>query len=377
MGLLFRLLAPKPIKKLRRAAHPVSLLTPRPVRRAKMAVVDVTHPAGAVKRAGERALVRSVRGGSRSSYRAPSLTAYEREARRVARLQAFEDVRNLDEILVDLFHIHQETFSPATRPVVPEPDSVDDLAFHKVARKAALADIPWWHRSDRREAKVEAAATAENEVSAEEKRRETEQRQRQEVSDSGWERLMANEPTTVIATVNNAFNDNEHPARAMGVAGDHISIVMTVPPMEDLVPERQAELTPTGRPTTKARTRTARNLLYGAVLTSGLVATAKEAFAVAPRLNSAAIVVNLRDTESALFTPILAAELRRETVDRYADEENATTILEAADGFELNMKGRTSVLAPLALGDKPDLAAQLREVAKSLSLRLDPATGAN
>lgn len=61
MGMLFRMFAPKPMKKARRAAHPVSLLTPRSVRKAKMGAVNAANPAGAVKRAGKRRVVRSVR----------------------------------------------------------------------------------------------------------------------------------------------------------------------------------------------------------------------------------------------------------------------------------------------------------------------------
>jgi len=62
MGMLFRMLAPKPVKKLRRAAHPVSMLTPRPVQRAKMTAVNAANPAGAVKRASKSAVVKKVRG---------------------------------------------------------------------------------------------------------------------------------------------------------------------------------------------------------------------------------------------------------------------------------------------------------------------------
>jgi DNA-directed RNA polymerase subunit RPC12/RpoP len=79
MGMLFRLLAPKPLKKARRAAHPISLLTPRPVRRAKMAAVNVANPAGGAKRAAKTAVVRSVRGRGRTPTRRASLTAYERQ----------------------------------------------------------------------------------------------------------------------------------------------------------------------------------------------------------------------------------------------------------------------------------------------------------
>jgi hypothetical protein len=62
MGMLFRMFAPKPLKRARRVAHPVSLVTPRSVKRAKMAAVNAANPAGAVKRAAKRSAVRSVRG---------------------------------------------------------------------------------------------------------------------------------------------------------------------------------------------------------------------------------------------------------------------------------------------------------------------------
>lgn len=62
MSLLFRMLAPKPLKKARRIAHPVSLVTPRAVRRAKMGAVNLANPAGAVKRKAKSDAVRLVRG---------------------------------------------------------------------------------------------------------------------------------------------------------------------------------------------------------------------------------------------------------------------------------------------------------------------------
>jgi hypothetical protein len=61
MGMLFRLFAPSSAKKVRRAAHPVSAATPRPVRKAKARTTDLADPVGGVKRAGKRRAVRSVR----------------------------------------------------------------------------------------------------------------------------------------------------------------------------------------------------------------------------------------------------------------------------------------------------------------------------
>ena len=74
MGLLFRMFAPKPVKRARRLAHPVSLVTPRAATRTKMAVVNAANPPGAAKRAAKTAAVRAVRaappGGGRLSPRA-------------------------------------------------------------------------------------------------------------------------------------------------------------------------------------------------------------------------------------------------------------------------------------------------------------------
>jgi hypothetical protein len=42
--MLFRMLAPKPVRQLRRVAHPVSMLTPQPVQRAKMTAVNAANP---------------------------------------------------------------------------------------------------------------------------------------------------------------------------------------------------------------------------------------------------------------------------------------------------------------------------------------------
>jgi hypothetical protein len=62
MGMLFRMFAPKPLKRARRATHPGSLLTPRSVKRVKRTAMNVANPLGATKRAAKTSAVRTVRG---------------------------------------------------------------------------------------------------------------------------------------------------------------------------------------------------------------------------------------------------------------------------------------------------------------------------
>jgi hypothetical protein len=74
MGLIWRLLAPKPLKKARRtvrkATHPVSLITPKPVKKARRALSTVAHPIEAVEFGVENQIVQAVRGtGGRKSPR--------------------------------------------------------------------------------------------------------------------------------------------------------------------------------------------------------------------------------------------------------------------------------------------------------------------
>jgi hypothetical protein len=73
MGILWRLLAPKPLKKarrsVRRASHPVRtagwVVSPRPLKQVPRAAFKVAHPAEAAEFALENAIVRGARGGRR------------------------------------------------------------------------------------------------------------------------------------------------------------------------------------------------------------------------------------------------------------------------------------------------------------------------
>jgi proteasome lid subunit RPN8/RPN11 len=84
MGMLWRLLAPRPVKRIRRAVtNPLSYVTPRPVKQVRRAAFNVTHPWEVVERAAENAIVAGVRGQprrrptTRKSRRAMAEVRYE------------------------------------------------------------------------------------------------------------------------------------------------------------------------------------------------------------------------------------------------------------------------------------------------------------
>ena len=83
MGLLWRLFAPKGLKRARRkarkVAHPLRTaswaLSPRPVKQARRAAFKVAHPGEALEFAAENQVVRAVRGGRRGKTASPVVAA--------------------------------------------------------------------------------------------------------------------------------------------------------------------------------------------------------------------------------------------------------------------------------------------------------------
>lgn len=71
MGLLWRFVAPKHLKKARRtvcrAANPLTLITPKPVKQVRHAVSTVVHPIEAMEYGLQNQVVRAARGGRRTS----------------------------------------------------------------------------------------------------------------------------------------------------------------------------------------------------------------------------------------------------------------------------------------------------------------------
>jgi hypothetical protein len=188
---------------------------------------------------------------------------------------------------------------------------------------------------------------------------------------SAWPRsaLLANEPETVLSVLEAAFEDNEAPAVAIDCRGSAISVVMRMPPRDAIVPEMQADVTPTGRPTVKKMSKTLRNELHSAAVMSHALVTAKESFAVAPSIDSIALIA-LMDNH-ATVQPIYAASFRRDQLEAVDWGEDAPTISARLGGW-VKTKGQARELACLPLGDEPELRRVVSEVAKVIGLPVDP-----
>ncbi len=295
-------------------------------------------------------------------------------------------------------------------PLAAAPEPVDRYALMREHRRLRRAGIPIWGVRDR----IDAAATADQEsekaavteterrleaqgveqnrlddlwerlgqaraqvadeltlaMAAESERREAERKSEQARLDEEWECLRRNDPAVTIAALEQAFADNEAPAAPIDCEGEHVTVVMEFPSPEAIIPERKPARTPTGRATLKKRTKTETNDLYLRALGSNVLATVKEAFAVAPGTQVVQILVIRRETESKQanqWVAIFVGEFDRVHYENASGSRDPAEALRGATEASLNLKGQSHQVAPLDLTKREGLEAVLEQVASGLN----------
>ncbi len=247
----------------------------------------------------------------------------------LGQLERANQAATLDEQLVHLAELerrlvtlHHEAFDPAVPRSLPAPAATDISSLSMQMQKAATKGIGVFKRADRREARVRAHSAAvelgrqQDVANAEAHALEV------GLAQSEWQRLISHDPETVMAALEAAFADNASESTCVDVGADaggrYATVVILVGP-GTIVPDRTPAFTPTGRPTAKRRTKSERNALYVDALGSSVLATVREAFAVAPSVDTARIVVLRRypdaTTPSEFLTAIYLAAFRRAQMD--------------------------------------------------------------
>jgi hypothetical protein len=147
-----------------------------------------------------------------------------------------------------------------------------------------------------------------------------------------------------------------------------VSLVLLVPPVPQAIPEQTPGRTAAGNLSLKKVTQAAKADFYKQFVCGQILVTLREAFAVAPGLISARVVVlrnDGRDPYGRSVMPCLAAVngARQALVGVRWDDVHAVDILNAAAHESLNnQKGRSKELAPIDLTTEPDINALLKAV---------------
>jgi hypothetical protein len=219
----------------------------------------------------------------------------------------------------------------------------------------------------------EARARVANELplkATEEKdRRVAARAEEQEHLDEYWRRLNANDPDVTLAVLEQAFADNEAPGAAIDCDGPRTTVVMQFVPPEAIVPEQKPARTPSGKPTLKKRTKTEINALYQQALGSNVLATVKEAFAVAPGTEVVQMLVVRHEASEARegeLACIYVGEFDRATFASASGSRDPAVALSLSNEAVLNLKGKTEAVSPIVLDGRPDLAKVLAAVERGL-----------
>ncbi|MGH3156439.1 MAG: hypothetical protein ACRDNF_07695, partial [Streptosporangiaceae bacterium] len=303
--------------------------------------------------------------------RPPSQAALQRQAAAARRAQAEADkareARRLAEIFAEILTLHRHEFVSVERPVAPMPPLPDANLIRDWHEKNALRGVSRFDRTGRARAREYATATAQAELNARARQAQGEQARAQLELDAQWARLVSNDPDTVLATLAEAFEDNEAAAAAIGVDRDQDEVTLAVlVPGEDAVPERMPDKTQAGNLTLRKLTKAERSSFYQLLVSGHVLVTLRETFAVAPGINFVRLVA-VRPTAPDVYGRkhlecMLAGRWTRRAFHGVQwQDANAGKIL-GETAVELVINVKRAQLVPVDLADQPEITAFLKSI---------------
>jgi hypothetical protein len=301
------------------------------------------------------------------------MAAYERQVRAAERQAEFEHWLEVNRQMFALALVHEDEFPDVIPPVAPAVEPPDERAIFAHHERERLSGISLWKRSERHAATACAHEAAAGEIANERDRRAQERNALQASLDEGWQRLLANDREAVFEAIEAAFEDNEMPAAPIDVDGPAATLVMKIASPSELIPEREPSTTPTGKPTHKRRTKRDINALYAELLASQVVATVKEAFAVAPGLQHIRVLTIRGDRLGGglQLIPLYVGEMDRALLRR--DDWKDINVLAFVESVgEIRYRGQVQELAPLAIDNDPQLRTAVDDLAAHLQWKPAP-----
>ncbi|MET7668186.1 DUF4236 domain-containing protein [Micromonospora luteifusca] len=311
-------------------------------------------------------------GRSRSGGRGTSATSFQRQLaaqqRQAAQAQRAEEAQRLAQAFLRILALHRVSFPAATRPVAPEPAPPDRAAIYQHYEQHALAGVGLFQRSKRAEAKQQAAQWTDAEVQRQWTSLLEQRAGWQRYLDQRWQQLCSNNADVVLETLEEAFDDNEAPSAAVGVTGDEVSLVVLVPTVEQVVPERMPTTTQAGNLSLRKLPQRDRAAYYRQFVCGQVLVTVREAFAVAPAIGSARVAVLRHEGPDSYGRPIvsclLATTIHRASLNgvRWADADAAAIVNDTSNELLLNPRPRTGELLALNLASEPAITELINAV---------------
>lgn len=278
-----------------------------------------------------------------------------------------EQAKELGEAVLAILALHRAEFPPGQRPIAPPPPPIDHEAIADRHREAALAGIGRFARAARAEAKAAADRAAAQEINELLTVQANERAAHQQTLDAWWGLLLENDPDTVLSVIAAAFEDNEATAAPVGVEGSDLSVVVAVPPVSAM-PERYPTTTQAGNLSLKKMTKRESADLYRIMVCGYALATVKEAFAVAPAIQSVRVVAVRRVPPDAYgrvgAEVVLATRFFRSALEgvQWATVDSTRILGDVGVETVAKLRGAAQEFVAVDLAGEPGLQALLDAV---------------
>jgi hypothetical protein len=274
---------------------------------------------------------------------------------------------------------HVRTIPKAQRPVVSEPRRVDAATLLPSLEAEATRGISVFRRADRKSAKNDARAAAMRRAAELNAQYDARAADLEVQAKAAWAELRAHRGDRVIAALDEAFAANGIDATCENAGSDggrNTATIVVIFGSIALVPDRVAAQTAAGVTVAKRRTKTERNALYIEALGSQVLLTVKQAFASAPGLDDANIVV-LRHNPDATKVPdrlqpiYIGTFARRDTARLAWKTLDPTEHVLGTARADLRRSGVAGDVAPLDVRKNPHLVTIVAKYRDLLESRRD------
>jgi hypothetical protein len=322
--------------------HPVRTLriaaTPKSVRRASYIAYSVRHPLGAA----ESHVIRTAKNAfsSNSPGRTTSHATNSNSGYVTGTGVRAEEGADSYQRVEDLMSVSRQKFHPITHVILPPAPPVDPKPWMDSEWFKRKSEVPFWKTEARRNLKNEVSDFAGRQAALAQREAQEKIRLQQQEIDLWWRQINDGEPKVMESSLSKAFSDNAAEVGIRKITRTSAVLVLSVPSI-DVLPRKRANVTPTGRLSSKVWTASEKNDVYASLIGAHLLATLREAWAVAPSLSKIR-VVGLRmedDIEDGFIFDIDAEK----SGGSWNDDEFGEKILKVAE-FGLRRVGRAQVV---------------------------------
>jgi hypothetical protein len=286
------------------------------------------------------------------SYLAPQLPPTAHKAQQAQALaSAIEGIRKL----------HHQDFPPVQRLVLPYPSRPDHAAILGRRMNDALVRVSIFRRSTRKAATAAAVLATRMECDELEAASQAQHAAVQQEIDRLWQRLITNDSAVVLAVLSQTFQNSSVHAAPLGVWDAEAHLALLAPDPAAL-PERHPTTTAAGNLSLKKFTKGELADLYKQLVAGLVLATAKEAFAVAPGVTEIRIV-SLRNTPADAYgkvrpEAILAARVARPALNgvQWTKADALAILNEISSELVTRIAGPSKAFVPLDLKTELEIA---------------------